>query len=133
MITKWTDAKPFPEAPWPKEKVALWRVDELPVRHPTAEQIARELFVAMQSQPLCAGKWVMAQSIERVIYPAVCEDLEWPMRPWLGKDGVAAHLAKLSPRPPRYFRVEIEGEVHNLLHYYIPPPQSATVAPRRRA
>jgi hypothetical protein len=48
-------------------------------------------------------------------------------RPWLGKDGVAAHLAKLSPEPPRYCRVEIEGEVHNFLHYFIPHPQAATV------
>jgi hypothetical protein len=128
MITRWTDAKPFPEAPWPKEKVALWRTDQVPVRHPTAEEIARELFAAMPGQPLCAGKWVLAQCIERLIYPAVCAELEWPMRPWLGKDGVAAYLATLSPKPPRYFRVEIEGEVHNLLHYFIPAPQSATVA-----
>jgi hypothetical protein len=126
MITKWAEAKPFPEAPWPKEKVALWRADHMPVRHPGAEEIARELFAAMQAQPLCAGKWVLARCIEGLVYPAVCEELQWPMRPWLGKYGVAA--AKLSPKPPRYCRVEIEGEVHNLLHYFIPHPQSATVS-----
>jgi hypothetical protein len=73
------------------------------------------------SQPMCAERWVLAQCIELVIYPAVCEQLGWPMRPWLGRVGVATHLAKLSPQAPKYIRVEVNGEKRNLLHPYVPP------------
>ena len=56
------------------------------------------------------------------------------MRPWLGRDGVAAHLAKLSPYPPRYLRIEIAGKKLKLQHYYIGEPQqmSETVVPLRK-
>jgi hypothetical protein len=87
--------------------------------YPSAEEIARELFLAMQKQPLCAGKWVLAVSIEKVIYPRLLDDLGWPPRPWMGKKGVAACFAKLVP-PAKHFRAEIQGRVFNLQHYYIP-------------
>jgi hypothetical protein len=60
--------------------------------------------------------------IERVIYPSLCQQLGWPPRPWMGKKGVAAYLADLSPLPPEYRRIELDGEVRNLQHYYIPHP-----------
>jgi len=82
------------------------------------------------------GQWLLAQSIEFVIYPAVCDQLGWPMRPWMGKEGVPTHLARLSPQRPKYFRTEIEGgDVRKLLFYWIAQPQTATVtelAERRR-
>lgn len=77
-------------------------------------------------QIACAGKWVLALCIERVIYPSVCQQLGWPPRPWKGKKGVASFLADLST--PKYRRAEIEGVVSNLQHYYIPDPQTATVS-----
>ena len=83
----------------------VWNVEAMPVQHPTAEQIARELYTALQRN--CAGRWLLAQSVEDVIFPAVCRELGWPRRSWKGKDRVAAHLAKLLP-PPKYIRVEIE-------------------------
>jgi len=82
----------------------------------------------MQKQAACVGKWIPAMCIEGVICPFVCEQLGWPMRPWLGRDGVASHLAKMWPdHPPRYIRTEIDGRKHNVLHYFIPHPQAATV------
>jgi len=107
----------------------------MPVRLPTAAQIAQELFTAMQRQPVCTGRWILAQSIECAIYPRVCAELGWPMRPWLGRDGVARHLAKLLPQAPRYMWMELDGERRNLQHYFIPVPQAANVtrlAPRRQ-
>jgi hypothetical protein len=86
----------------------------------------------MQRQPACAGKWVLAKCIELVVYPQVCENLGWPTRPWLGKKGVAAHLAKLSPEAPRYFRVEICGMARSMPHYYIPYPPTGAIVPLRR-
>ena len=78
----------------------------------------------------CAGRWLLAQSIEDVIFPAVCRELSWPKRSWKGKDGVAAHLAKLLPAP-KYIRVEIDrGDTRKLLHYFIPQPQN--VVPLQR-
>jgi hypothetical protein len=74
------------------------------------------------------GKWIPAVCIQNVIYPKVCEQLGWPPRPWMGKNGVAAYLAKQSPQPPKYLRVELAGEVHNFQHYYIPELQTATVS-----
>jgi hypothetical protein len=106
----------------------VWPVEAMPVKHSTAEQIAEELYAALQRN--CAGRWLLAQSIEDVIFPAVCRELGWPRRSWKGKDGVAAHLAKLLP-PPKYFRVEIEGgEARKLLHYFC--SQQQNVAPLRR-
>jgi hypothetical protein len=43
----------------------------------------------------------------------------------MGKKGVAAYLAQLSP--PKYRRVELNGEKRILLHYFIPNPEAATV------
>jgi hypothetical protein len=102
-------------------------------RYPSAEEIARGLFAATQRQPACDGKWVMAKCIELVVYPQVCEDLGWPMRPWMGKKGVAAYLAKLCPETPKYIRIEICGEVRSTHHYFIPQPQpqTAEVVPLR--
>jgi len=56
------------------------------------------------------------------------------MRPWLGRGGVAAHLAKLSPYAPKYLRTEIAGKKFKLQHYYIGKPQqtSETVVPLRK-
>jgi hypothetical protein len=102
----------------------------MPVRLPSAKRIAEELGAAMQRQSTCAGKWIPAMCIEDVICPYVCHQLGWPMRPWLGRDGVASHLAKLWPdHPPRYIRTEINGRKHNVLHYFTPHPQLATVVP----
>jgi hypothetical protein len=105
----------------------------MPIRYPTAKEIAEELLVAMRKQPTCAGKWIPALCIGTVIYPTVCKQLGWPPRPWLGRDGVAFHLAKLSRRSPRYIRIEVDGARHNLLHYFVPHPAEVTqLAPRRR-
>jgi hypothetical protein len=137
IIVKWAEPKPFPERDlFGPDPVQIWWADNLPVRLPTAEQIAKELFAAMVQQPICAGRWILAQCIEDVIYPVVCQQLSWPPRPWLGRQGVAHHLAKLSPHAPRYIWVEVDGERRNLLHYFIPSPQTATVAqltPRQRS
>jgi hypothetical protein len=129
IIEKWAEPKPFPEpdSSSPSRTVQIWPLHDLPLRYPTAKEIAEELFIAMQKQPTCAGKWVLAMCIEGVIYPMVCEDLGWPQRPWMGKNGVAAHFAKLSPLPPRCFRVELDGRLHNLAHYFIPGLQTAAV------
>jgi hypothetical protein len=62
------------------------------------------------------------------IYPFVCQQLGWPPRPWMGKNGVAFHLGRLSGRRPEYKRTEINGKTYNLIHYYIPHPQAATVS-----
>src|SRR5262245_2448613 len=105
IITKWTDPKPFPEPDLSVGKVQIWPTHDMPARYPTAERIAGELFDAMQRNPLCAGKWVLAMCIETVIYPKVCDELRWPPRPWKGKDGVAVYFAKLSPYPSKCFRV----------------------------
>jgi hypothetical protein len=123
IVTKWTETKPFPERE--SGPVQVWPVNAMPVRFPTAEQIAKELFAAMQRQSICAGQWLLAQCIEDVVYPRVCLELGWPPRPWLGRGGVARHLAKLSPRAPKYMWVEVNGEKHNLLHYFIPRPAAA--------
>src|SRR5262245_2721693 len=106
IVAKWAEPKAFPEPEWPSCTVQLWWADDMPRRYPSAKQIAEELFAAMQKQPGCAGKWVLAVSIERIICPRVCSELGWPLRPWMGKDGVAAHLADLSPFPPTCFRIE---------------------------
>jgi hypothetical protein len=130
IVTGWADAKPFPEPAWPSRTVQFWPTDVV-ARDPSAEEIARELFLAMQKHPTCAGRWVLAKSIELVVYPMVCEDLGWPMRPWMGKKGVAAYLAKLCPEAPRYMRAEICGEARSMIHYFIPDaPQN--VVPLRR-
>jgi len=123
IIKKWADPKPYPE-PDPTS-VKFWPVT---ARLPTSKQIAEELFAAMQRQLICAGRWVLAVYIENVVCPALCEQLGWPMRPWRGKNGVATHFAKLSPKDPRYFRLVFNGETHNLQHYFIPHPQMATIA-----
>jgi hypothetical protein len=78
--------------------------------------------------PFAPGKWIPAVCIQNVIYPKVCEQLGWPPRPWMGKNGVAVYLAKQSPQPPKYLRVKLAGEVHNFQHYYIPGLQTATVS-----
>jgi hypothetical protein len=138
MIGMWVDGpKPFParEHRPGASFLQVWPADNMPVKHPTAEQIARELYAALQKN--CAGQWLLAQCIEGVIFPAVCRELSWPMRSWKGKDGVAAHLARLLP-PPEYKRTEIEGgEVRKLLHYRMPRPDAAVVElaeeKRRRA
>ena len=134
IIRKWADPKPLPmreEAP-PGGNAQIWPVDCMLQRFPTAEEIAQELYAAMQRQPACAGRFVLAQCIEDWIYPSVCEQLGWPPRPWLGRSGVAAYLAKLSE--PKYRRVEIGGEQRNLLHYYIsyPPPAAVVRIDARR-
>ena len=97
---------------------------------PAGRKIARELLAAVQRQSACAGKWVMAKCIELVVYPRVYEDLGWPPRPWRGKKGVAAYLAKLCPEAPRYMRAEICGEARSMAHYFI--PQSRNVVPLQR-
>jgi hypothetical protein len=127
IISKWADPKPFPrgEEPPPGGNVSIWPIDKLPKRLPTAKELADELYASMQNQPACAGRWVLAFSIECVIYPDVCMQLGWPPRPWMGKKGVATHLAQLSP--PKYRRVELNGEKRNLLHYFISNPQTATI------
>jgi hypothetical protein len=107
----------------------LWPADAV-TRYPSAEEIARELFIAMQRQHTCAGKWVLAKSIELVVYPRVCEDLGWPPRPWMGKKGVAAYLRKLCPEAPRDIRVEICGVARSMQHYFIPHPQTVVVLRR---
>jgi hypothetical protein len=132
IVTSWADPKPFPEHPWPGHTVSLWPIDAPPLRYPSAEEIAQELFLGMQKQPLCADKWVLAMSIEMVIYPRLCEDLGWPPCPWLGKAGVAAHLAKLLPLAPKYIKVEVNGEKRNLLHYFVPPMAGNVVSLVRR-
>jgi hypothetical protein len=128
IISKWVERKPFPpgKAPPPGANVHIWPIDSMPERLPTAQDIAAELYAAMQRQPVCAGQWVLAYSIERVIYPAVCEQLGWPPRPWKGKKGVARHLAALSST--KYLRVEIDGVAGNLQHYYIAEPEVVTVS-----
>ena len=86
---------------------------------------------------MCAGRWVLTMSIERVIYPEVCHELGWPLRHWLGKHGVATHLAALLPCEPKCLRVEVNGKMQNLTHYFIPHPQAGVVTDieehRRRA
>ena len=128
IISNWVDPKPFPagkDVP-PGGNAQIWPIEIMPKRFPTAKELAQELYEAMQQQPACAGKWVLALCIERVIYPSVCQQLGWPPRPWKGKKGVASFLADLST--PKYRRAEIEGVVSNLQHYYIPDPQTATVS-----
>jgi hypothetical protein len=133
VLTKWAEPKPYPEPDLASVPVQIWPItSHTPVRLPSAKQIAEELAAALQSQPVCAGRWVLAQCIELVIYPTVCEQLGWPMRPWLGKAGVAAHLAKLSPLAPKYIKVEVNGEKRNLLHYYVPPVAENVVSLLRR-
>jgi hypothetical protein len=129
LVTGWADAKPFPEPAWPSRKVQIWPTDVV-VGYPSAEEIARELFAAMQREPACAGKWVLTKCIELGVYPQVCEDLGWPPRPWKGKKGVAAYLGKLCPEEPKYMRAEICGEARSMTHYFIPHPQN--VVPMRR-
>jgi len=97
----------------------------MPQRFPTAQEIAQELYAAMQRQPAIAGRFVLAQCIEHVIYPRVCRELGWPPRPWMGKKGVASYFAELSK--PNYRRVELDGEKRNLLHYFIAYPAPAAV------
>jgi hypothetical protein len=46
----------------------------------------------------------------------------------MGKNGVAAHLADLSPYAPKCLRTEVDGEVRNWQHHFIPHPQAATVS-----
>jgi hypothetical protein len=116
------EPKPFPQADLLTKTVQVWPVGT-PTRYPSAEEIAQELFEAMQRQPLFAGKWVLAKSIELVIYPTVCEELGWPLRPWKGKKGVATFLARLLPEPPKYIRAEICGVSRPMPHYFIPHPQ----------
>ena len=135
-ISQWVAGpKPFPAREHrPGGAMQIWPAEVMPLlmKHPTAKQIAEELFAALQKH--CAGQWVLAQSIAIVVYPEVCHQLGWPMRPWKGPNGVAAHLAKLSPIPPKYIRVEIvDGEVSKLMHYWISEPQAqtATVVPIR--
>jgi hypothetical protein len=137
IIRNWAEPKPYPEHDPSSPTIQIWwTTKDMPVRLPSAKQIAEELGAAMQRQPVCAGKWIPAMCIENVICPFVCHQLGWPMRPWLGRDGVASHLAKLWPdHPPRYMRTEVDGEKRTLLHYFIPLAQSATVtqlAPRRQ-
>ena len=127
IIRKWADPKPLPmreEAP-PGGNAQIWPVDCMLQRFPTAQEIAQELYAAMQRQPACAGRFVLAQCIEHVIYPRVCKELGWPPRPWMGRKEVAAYLAELSRA--EYRRVEIAGEKRNLLHYYRPYPPPAAV------
>jgi hypothetical protein len=63
--------KPFPAREIkPGAAMQVWPVDAMPVKHPTTEQIAGELYKALQRN--CAGRWLLAQSIEDVIFPAVC-------------------------------------------------------------
>jgi hypothetical protein len=119
IVSAWADAKPFPEPAWPSKTVQFWPVGAA-MRYPSAAEIARELFLAMQKQPTCAGKWVLAKSIELVVYPMVCKDLGWPPRPWMGKSGVAAQLRKLCPELPKDIRVDICGESRSMQHYFIP-------------
>ena len=128
IISKWADPKPFPAGrPVPPGgNVQIWPIENMPKRFPTAKDLAKELYEAMQQQPACAGQWVLALCVERVIYPVVCEQLGWPPRPWMGRKGVATFLADLSP--PKYRRVEIAGVVSNRQHYYIPDPQPAMVS-----
>jgi len=107
----------------------IWPVNDMPVRFPTAKDLAKELLEALQNQPLCAGLWIPALCIQDVIYPKLCSELGWPPRSWMGKNGVAAHFAKQLPFPPKYIRQEIDGEVRNLQHYFIPRPETAKVIP----
>jgi hypothetical protein len=66
---------------------------------------------------------VSAESIEFVAYPWICREIGWPPRPWLGRNGVASHFAKLASNPsPRYMRDEVDGRKPNLLHYFIAAP-----------
>ena len=126
IIAMWVDGpKPFPlRETKPGATMQVWPVDAMPVKHPTAEQIAKELYTALQRN--CAGHWLLALSIEHVIFPAVCQELKWPRRSWKGKDGVAAHPELPAPE---YKRAEIEGgKLRKLQHYFIPYPQSVTVA-----
>jgi hypothetical protein len=106
--------------------VQLWPLDVV-TRYPSAEEIAAEVYAALQRQVACVGKWVLAASIETVVCPQVCAALGWPMRPWMGKNGVAAYPAKLSPEAPRQFRVEICGETHRMQHYLIAHPRNEVV------
>jgi hypothetical protein len=100
-----------------------------PIAPPITPDLSAAIAVRGAAAEL-AGRWILAQSIEDVIFPAVCRVLGWPRRSWKGKDGVAAHLARLLP-PPQYRRTEIEGgEVRKLFHYFIPHPQN--VVPLRR-
>lgn len=98
-----------------------------PVKHPTAAQIATELYAALQRN--CAWHWLFAQSIEEVISrhlrgAGMAEAI-------MERKVVAAHLAKLLPSP-RYKRTDIQGgEVRKLFHYFIPHPQNVVVPPRR--
>ena len=127
VITKWAERKPYPPHDPSSPTTQIWWTGKdmpLPKRLPSAKQIAEELAAAMQRQPTCVGKWIPAMCIEHVICPSVCHQLGWPMRPWLGREGVASHLAKLWPdHPPRYKWTEINGERQNLQHYFIPHPR----------
>jgi hypothetical protein len=63
IVENWAEPKPFP--PPEDRPVQFWPCNDMPSpRAPSAKQLAEELLAAMQGQPMCAGQWVLAFSIE---------------------------------------------------------------------
>jgi hypothetical protein len=102
--------------------VRIARVEEIGTFgvSPSPEEHAMEFLRALQGQPHLAGQWVPTKDIQTAYY-RFCDDIGWNHRSWLGRNGVAYYLAKLTEK--RYRRVEIRfTEDANLMCYLIPEP-----------
>jgi hypothetical protein len=128
FIERWCDPKALPRHPlYNDETVRVWAIDcPPPRRQPTAEEHAGELLACLQRQPRLVGRWIISIDLEFVIYPRFCASILWMPRPWRGRKGVASYLKRLTKA--RYRRVEIGGTMHNLMAYFIPLEQPATVS-----
>ena len=64
IIRKWADRKPFPMRERRRQaEMPIWPVDCMLQRFPTAQEIAQELYAAMQRQPACAGRFVLPNAL----------------------------------------------------------------------
>jgi hypothetical protein len=121
---KWVSTKSLPLE---RDVIRVWAANAPPaLRQPTSREHAFELFQLLQQQPRFAGKWILTTDLENAIYPHFVACLGWAPRPWLGRNGVAKHLANLTRR--RRKRVEIAGATHNWTAFYVPDAKARRAA-----
>jgi|SRR5215510_5893859 len=112
------DPLPFTQS-FEQDVVRVWSAHAPPARRqPTAREHAVELLQLLQGQPRLVGKWVLSVDLEREVYPRLLACLGWAPRPWVGRNGVAKHLANLTRRSCK--RVEVDGVTHNWAAFFVP-------------
>ncbi len=84
-----------------RQLVRIWLLgleEPPPSSPPSALEHAQRLLEWLQSDPSFAGHCVLAADLAR-IYPTLCDELDWPPRPW---NTVAKHLRRLTGGKKQY-------------------------------